>query len=380
VLDQAESYRLDTANTFVVSSPLIVAALGGGRWFRRSKEYVVGNFTLWCTSFGFGVVGFTPGQLAVSSGALPDIQLDAHVLFGTDDLRIITDSLGNLWVVARNTGFTVIKAYKFLLKDCLASGAIVPSVTLSVPVPASSEALMAFFDKLNGLWVGNGTHGASGVTSLVRYGQRDYQLSLGTPSTTLVAGSIAPLTTSNQQDGVLDGQGNLWCTIGFSGDAGGVNGGVVMFSASQLAAGGAAVAPVVVWSGSNFGAGAGGVGHTSGAAISPAGLLWVASLRSNTLKAWDIRSPSSGNPAPVVTITCSDFSNSLSIAFDASGNLWVCGVFSTKLIRIPAASLLASGAVSADVILSQTTFVLEETVTFPNNPDRAGLLPSGIPA
>jgi hypothetical protein len=32
------------------------------------------------------------------------------------------------------------------------------------------------------------------------------------------------------------------------------------------------------------------------------------------------------------------------------------------------------------VVMSQTTFTLEETITFPNNPDRAGLLPSGIPA
>lgn len=384
VISEAQTYTLDTANPLTTSSPLIVArGAGSGKWYRISRAYVVGNFTLWCASFNFGIVGFTPGQLLVSSAALPEIQLNMSALFGTADQRVITDSIGNIWVITRNTAFTIIKAYKFLLKDCLVSGTPTPSVTLTIPIPATTEALMGFFDKLNGLWVGNGGHGTFGVTRLVRYSQKDYQLSLGAPSTTLIAfdpGATDP-ATSNQQDGVLDGQGNLWCSLAFTGDAGGINGGIIMFSQSQLASGGSSVVPSVFWKGSNFGAGAGGVGHTSGLAISPAGLLWVTSIQASggTLKAWDIRNPSSGNPAPLITLTCVSFVASISIAFDAQGNLWLMDITTPKVIRIPAASLLASGAVVADIILSQATFNLEESLTFPNNPDRAGLLPSGIP-
>jgi len=383
VLDQGETYRLDAANAFTVSSPLIIAALDGGRWFRRSKAYVVGNFTLWAQAFGLGVAGFTPGQLTGSHALPPDIVLDMRPIFsgpGTrGDETVITDNLGNLWVGANNDSFSTIGMHKYLLQDCLASGAPSPAVSLTVPVPASSETAGAVFDKLNGLWVMNGSHGTFGVSSFVRYSQKDYLLNLGTPSTTLVAfspGLVVP-STSNQQDCVIDGQGNLWFTIGFSGDPTGPGGGVVMFSADQLRVGGPSVVPSVFWHGSNF-TGVG-VGSTSGVAISPAGLLWVTSIHSNTLKAWDMRQPSNGNPAPVITLTCSNFVDAYGIAFDAHWNLWVNSYNASQLQRIPAASLLTSGAVTADIVLSQTAVALESKITFPNNPDRSGLLPSGVP-
>lgn len=376
VLDQNESYRLDTSNAFALSSPLIIASSSGGRWFRKSKAYVVGNFTLWCQSYGFGVVGFTPGQLTTTSTHEPDIVLDMTELIDNvgNQQGVITDTLGNLWFAVNGASLTAITFSKFLLADCLASGTPPVELTISAPLPGESEAACLGFDLRNGLWCAVGGHGGAGVSSMVRYGVRSYGVSGGTPTLSLTSG--AATTTSNQQDLVFDGQGNLWGSIGVT--AGGFNGGIFMFTAAQQAAGGTPV-PTIFWSGSNLTGP--NLGSTCGLAIAPNGFIWSADFSNGlgaSVRAW-APTHATGNPAPDVVLTCATFNGPYSIAFDLAGNLWVQNGNDNRLQRIPAASLVSSGAVVADVVLSPTLATLTGKITFAKTPDRSGLLPSGYP-
>jgi hypothetical protein len=384
VQDQAQFYQLDAANAFTLASPLIIAAAGGGRWFRKSKAYVVGNFTLWCQSYGVGFAGYTPGQLLVSGATEPDIILTKAGLTGLGGQQgVVVDNLGNLWLSANDGTFAAITIYKFELKDCLATGPIVPTVTLNVPISTvptavGSESGSSIFDSKGGLWSINGTHGTFGVSSFVRYSPKDYSVTGGKPSRTLTSytpGSVPP-NTSNQQDGVFDGEGNLWTSVAFTGDAGGPNGGLVMFSAAQLEAGGLAVVPVIFWRGSNFsGTGLGGV---VGLSVGANGFIWTTAI-DNKLRAWDPSTAVGLNPAPAITLTCATFSFPYALTFDRAGNLWVQNGNDNRLQRIPAASLAASGAVAADVIINPAVATLTSNITFPNNPDRSGSLSSGVP-
>ena len=376
VLDQAEPYRLDKTNTFAPFSPLIIGAAGGGNWFRRSKAYVVGNYTLWCQAFGAGIVGYTPGQLLATGATEPDIVLTVAGLdpaSGQQDVCV--DNHGNLWLTASNGAFTQVTARKFLLKDCLASGT--PAVALTLTPPAAlTEAGSGVFDHQNALWIANGTHGTSGVAQFLKYGQRQYSQSSGTSSLTLT--SAGADSTSNQQDLLFDGNGNLWCALAFSSAVpANPNGAIAMWTAAQVAAGGA-VAPTVLWAGTNFSAP--GLGGISNLALAPNGLLWATCIAlPGTIKAWPIAGAASGNPAPAVTLTSASFNGTYGLTFDRAGNLWIANGNNNKLMRIPAASLAVSGAVVPDVIISPVVAQLFSRLTFPNNPDRSGLLPSGSP-
>lgn len=376
VQDQAEFYQLDVANTFTLFSPLIIAGAGGGRWFRKSKAHVVGNFTLWCQSYSIGIVGFTPGQLLVTGATEPDIVLTIAGLSALGAVQtIIVDNIGNLWLSANDGTFTSIQITKYLLKDCLQSGALVAAVTLNVPTIGSTEGGFSVFDRHGGLWTCNSTHGGAGLFNAVRYGQKAYSLSGGLPSISLAGMSVA----GNTQDMIFDGSGNLWGTGAGSGDPAGVNGSIFMFTADQIQNGGSGVAPAVYWHGTNV-TGVG-LGSTCNMAMAPNGYLWVTDTTNSPyrLRAWDTKTPVSGNPAPAVILTCASFSGPYSLTFDRSGNLWVQNGFDNRLQRIPAASLAASGAVVADIIITPAVATLTSVITFPNNPDRSGVLPSGAP-
>lgn len=380
VLDQGVSYQLDTGNAFTVFSPLIIASAAGGRWFRKSKAYVVGNFTLWCESYGFGVVGFTPGQQAASSAAEPEIRLNMTALIdGTGNQQgAATDNGGNVWFTCNNNSFLTIDAYKFALADCLQSGTPAPSLHLAVTPPAASENAILAFDQQNGLWLGTGGHGATGQASFQRFGTRAASRANGLPAIKLTI-SAAGGSTADAQDLVFDGSGNAWVSFGFT-NTGARNGGILMLTPAQLAAGGGAVVPTVLWIGTNFdGAG---LGATTGMAIAPNNLLWVANYSNGAginIRAWDLTGAVSGNPAPAVVLTSAQFNAPYWLGFDPQGNLWVQNGNDSKLMRIPAAQLGASGAVVPDVVLNPATTALSSKFTFPNNPDRVGLLPSGGP-
>ncbi len=385
-------YRLDTGNAFSVSSPLIVAATGGGRWFRRSKAYVVGNFTLWVSPFGgptgtgdSKIGGFTPGQLAASSASAPEIILDLSGTINPATTKladVLVDNLGNVWVTS-NTANTTGTICKFLLKDCLQSGSPSPSVVLGLTYPVDSEGFSSTFDHLGNLWTQVGAHGTFGQCVMWMFSPRNYAVS-GSPNPDISL-TIAPgggLSTSLAEGMIFDGVGNMWVSVAFTNDTAGggnnANGGIFMLTAAQLTASNAALVPTVYWHGTNFGGS--NQAAVSELTIGQGALIWATDYPDNKIKAWDMRTPTSGNPAPVITLTSTTFNGPTGITFDTSGNLWVCNDNDSRVYRIPKASLGASGAVVPDIILSQTTILaFPNILTFPNNPDRSGAQPSGLP-
>ncbi len=375
VVAEQEIYQLDTADALTTFSPLIIARGGGGpgKWYRRSRAYVVGNYTLWCESFGFGAVGFTPGQFVTGTFA-PDIALNFGGLPGTGQEDVIVDNLGNLWCTFNGPSvFNEIHIRKFLIKDCLRTGTPPIAVTIDVPVPASSESGCSLFDRDGALWTNNGTHGAAGVASFLRYGQRAYQQPEAIADTTLV--SINSPSTSNVQSMIVDGAGNLWASL-VQGNNGAFTGAIVMFTRAQLQAGGSGIAPSVYWTGSNFSGSA--IGSTMGMAFAANGWLWCAQgFGGSAIRAWNTVGAASGNPAPNVIITCAAFANPYTLAFDPAGNLWTQNAVDNRLMRIPKAQLGASGVVVPDVIITST--VALGNITFPHNPDKSGVQPSGWP-
>jgi len=378
--DQNEPYELDKANAFAIHPTLIVAAAGGGRWFRRSKKYVIGNFTLWCQSWGYGIVGYTPGQLLASGSTEPDISLDLRAFKnapGGNQQCVATDKDGNVWFGIDGWFPTVLfiktDVMMFALEDCLKSGTPKPRHFLPVPLGGKqTEAAVILFDKAGNLWSGMGEHGTFGYTQFQKYHPSQFDTA-DPPRLTLQ--QVPPLpgpapTTSNQQDAVFDRDGNLWSSIGFGGAA---NGGILKYTAAQVAAGGVVLADVI-WTGSNF-TGAG-LGATCQMALSPDGArLWVADYSGNkVVKAWNIAGAVSGNPAPAITLTSASFNGGpYSLAFDLAGNLWVNNGNENRLMRIPAAQLVASGNVTPDIVITPVTAVLTSKMTFPNNPDRSGV-------
>lgn len=389
VLDQGEVYVLDTANAFAVSSPLIVAAAGGGNWFRRSKAYVVGTFTLWAAPFsgasGTGdakLGGFTPGQITASNAAAPNIILDlvADWPLATATITgMVTDSLGNLWVVGYTNGAgTAFAVKKYLLKDILASGS--PSAVVSVAGTSGVvNAVICAFDKQNNLWCLLAQGGQFGAASLQKFSQSSYSVS-GSPRpdvalTMFNPGVLAP-ATSDAEAMCFDAAGNLWIGVGTTFGAAN-QGGILMLGAPQLLVNDAAVVPSVFWAGSNF-QGSGNL-NIVGIAFGN-GLIWAAQFTGNKVFAYDPRAPVSGNPAPLITLTSATFNGPISLCFDSGGNLWVANDNNSRIYRIPVASLGASGAVVPDIILSQATILSEPIqITFPNNPGHSGLLASGLP-
>jgi hypothetical protein len=315
-------------------------------------------------------VGFTPGQLLATATVTPDIVLDFGVpLPANGQQDLVIDALGNIWITYNDGSFTGITIRKFLAADCLVSGTPTKAVEILPPIPASTEAGNSLFDRSGGLWTNNGGHGAGGVMRLLRYGPKAYQHDDAQADTTLIAGGAA---TSNVQYMVFDGPGNLWASLAV---AGAFNGGIVMYTAAQLQAGGVGIVPTVFWTGANFTGPA--LGATTGLALDSKGFLWCANFSGSTIRAWNTIGAVSGNPAPNVLLTSASFAGVYTVAFDAAGNLWTQNAFDNRLLRIPKASLGASGVVVPDIVITST--IALGNICFPNNPDKSGALPSGFP-
>lgn len=382
VLDQGESYRLDATNTFLASSPLIISATGGGRWFKRSKAYVVSNFFLWCCiTSGFTtndavVLGYGPGALS-AGGVSAEITLDLNAQVTTDSARVnaaIVDTQGNLWVAAY--GFPHAPGnsfvYKLALADCLVSGVVTPKVVIKTTTANTGIQALAF-DSQSNLW--EIIFGAGGVTGVL----------LNKVQATAYNNSASPVcdvviqadnsVVNEFQEGLFDGFGNLWCSS--VANLGAAAGGIQMISAQQLAAGSdTLLAPALVWKGSNFDA-------PLGMAFGPTGLLWVANYNSgggtSRLRAYTPQNAVSGNPAPVISITVTGFNGISAVCFDSSGNAWVIAQDDSKLAFLTKAQLAVTGAVVPTKSLNMPAAFFGQTLTFPLNPSRSGPVPSGVP-
>lgn len=389
VVSEQLTYQLDTLNPLTTSSPLIVArGAGTGKWYRKSRAYVVGNFTLWIAPFGYPgsnyVYGFTPGQLTASNTNEPDILLDLNAAItgaaaGLWDCNV--DALGNLWVGTFDSPHPVPpngKSYKFLVKDITSSGSPTPTVILSANAAGPSDSVWTAtaFDGQNNLWVAPAQHGTFGLGIFFKYNKRSSGLT-GSPVPDVTL--ITSIVFNDNPQIVFDSFGNLWSCSNFP-----VLGtGVIMISSAQLQASNASLNPAVAWGGAAWNAlGLAGIGFDS------RGDLWVSDYATNTLRCYDPRSPVSGNQVATKVLTSTAFTaGGLSaIAFDSSGNLWVCLDFdpaTSKVLKIDKADLAASGAVTPSVVLQPPSVnalgLYLNLPAFPNNPNRSGLQPSGWP-
>lgn len=383
VVSENETYQLDTVNPLTTSSPLIVArggASGAGKWYRRSRAYVVGNFTLWVAPFGGSagqniIAGFTPGQLQSSNSSPADILLDLNAVLDPTVNRVadvVTDEQGNLWVQSflhphppQPNGDSL----KLALKDCLASGSPTPLVHLTgigTNIPTNSIWTSAAFDKQNSLWIAYPSHGTFGVATFLKYGPPTYGHSgAPEPDIRITLSSVSADTAYP----CFDGSGNLWASVYYINE--GPVGGVVMLAEAQLRASSSSLTPAVFWKGSNFTqAGPGGI------AFGPNGLLWVVNYQDNTVKGFDPRSPQSGNPAPVLTVTSTTFNGAWNITFDPSGNLWICNFNDNKIMMFTRAQYESGGLLVPTVVLNQPTITTPMALTFPGNVQRSGLIRS----
>lgn len=385
VVSEGETYRLDTSNSFATFSPLIIGrTVANGRWFRRSKAYVVGNFTLWVPNFGSHlgndnvVYGFTPGQQQ-SGAAVADIILNlSPVLFGPNLVLAegTTDVQGNLWLVAFGSHGAANAAgaiYKIALSDMLASGSPTPRLTLNPPQVLQTAADSILFDKSGALWTVIWQTGGATGAKIVKFGAPSYASS-GTPIPDAVVTTApgAGVVTGEFQYSIFNAQGDMWAAS-FSG-ALAINVGLIMVSAAQLASSAALITPAVIWNGSNF------VGPCD-MAFGPDGRLWVADYgtggAASRLKAFTTVGAASGNPAPDITIAVSNCAGLGSLAFAADGGLWVASQDAGFLVYLSPAQIASTGTVAGTRVL--TAPGIPGSVILPLNPSRSGSVPSGVP-
>lgn len=364
VADQDEFYQLDVANAFALSSPLIVGATGGGRWFRKNKAYVVGNFTLWTCGLSPGgafnqIAGYTPGQIAVTGTVTPDILLTSSGAMNSGTAwDICVDVLGNLWL----SEVGVKSVFKILLKNALQTATIPADLIASFVLSPATGVDAVSFDKSNNIWISG-----SGAGQIVqKITQAQYQATASGISPVILG--VVSVAGGQPQQIRFDHQGNLWLAN---------NGSIRQLLASQLLVSNAALAPTVTWSGSNF-------TNVNGFAFGPDGRLWYVNYvaGAGSLRAVDPASPT-GNPASVITITSASFIGANACCFDSQGNIWVVCNDNNTLVRINASQLTSSGAKVADSVVTTTAGVWNPAtlvnITFPNNVDRSGLVSSGSP-
>ena len=362
VLSEGETYRLDTTNSFATDSKLIIArGAGPGRWFRKSKAYVIGNFTTWIATSNFAgknlILGFTPGQLTSTSTVTPDIILTGPSA-GTS-WSVVPDLLGNLWwnIEGIAAGNQILR--KLALKDCLDTGAPTPSVTLAIASSGITSSTLAF-DKANNLWAW-----MSQSAALKKITQPQYAAS-GAPTPPVSMGATGLIGTSQYQ--LFDDLGNMW-SAAFGGQ-------IHQLTAAQLASG-VTVAPSIILSGAN-------VNGPSGLAIGPSGLLWCANYAAGhgKLRAYNPVGAVTGTPAIVIELTSSSFVGVTDIFFDSSGNLWFLNFDNGQIGRIAASNITVSGAIIPDFVVTfggASAGTFPASFNYPNNPTRSGLVPSGEP-
>ena len=298
-------------------------------------------------------------------------------------------AFGNLWAFGyTDVNFVACKVCKYAAADVLQSGTPTPVLTLTLSAPVDpngggNNSGSILFDKANNLWLLTGHGGTFGTCQLQRYRQASL-LSTSTPTpdvaiTCYNAGSVAggPSSGGNTFFGAFDSNGALWIGVGFAGlSAVGGGGGILMLSRDQLEVSNAALVPSVYWFGANFPNA--GTENISWPEFGPTGLLWTSAASQNKIQAWNASAPSSGNQAPVITLTSATFNHPIGLTFDAAGNLWAANESDGKIFRIPKASLGASGAVVPDVILTPPAIAFSNGLTFAGNPNRCGFVATGL--
>jgi sugar lactone lactonase YvrE len=218
-----------------------------------------------------------------------------------------------------------------------APAGVTPSVTVSGP--AGYRQSLSATQTLSGLAVGNYTVTAASVAVSNPIVATVYAGTVTGETATVSAGATA---TASVSYAARPGSGALW-VANSNGST------VVAYTAAQLGAStGAAPATALT-------TGAGAI--QSGVAFDAGGNLWVASYSNNTVVEFTASQlGASGSPAPAVTLSATggSLNRPTTLAFDASGTLWVGNVGSNTVVAFTASQLGASGSPAPAVTLSAT--------------------------
>jgi sugar lactone lactonase YvrE len=293
-----------------------------------------GTGALWVGSVGSSnstLVAYSASQLTASTSAAPAFIVQTGT---AAPIAASFDASGMLWA-ATNYDNQVVNVGKVI-------GFAVGGLEANVPQPTNPERALTvtsgsreFLGGMTfggpvvaGVWASNRSAGQ--IVQLVT-DPFDYQ---GTVTLSASSGSL------NGPAGVaFDANGNLWVA-----NAGANT--VVQLAANQLVASGSPPAAVTL-SAAN-----GSLTGPSALAFDAAGNLWVANANASTVVEFtgsftgSQLLAGSGSPTPAVTLSATNGSlnSPSSLAFDASGDLWVANDVSSTIVEFGASQLTASGA------------------------------------
>ena len=199
-------------------------------------------------------------------------------------------------------------------------------------VGAVANPLGIAFDKANNAWI---TTGGDFVEEFSA-GQLKH---LGTTPSPSPKATIAITPMESMVGLAFDKGGNLWAADEHGGGA------IHKLSKRQLAAGGADVTPAVSITSTS-------IGCPQFVSFDKAGNLWVSDECKNTIFEFKRNHlTASGNKTPDVAIS-GHMSDPGQMAFDTQGNLWVTSANDSKVVEFAKSTLSSSGSPTPGIILS----------------------------
>jgi sugar lactone lactonase YvrE len=314
-----------------------------------------GTGALWVGSVGSSnstLVAYSASQLAASTSAAPAFIVQTGT---AAPVAAAFDPNGELWA-ATNYDNQVANVGKVI-------GFAVGGLEANVPQPTNPEDALTVtsgsreflggmtFDGSGGrLWVSNRSAGQ--IVQLVT-DPWDYQ---GTVTLSASSGSL------NGPAGVaFDANGNLWVAN--------ASNTVVQLAASQLLVSGSPTPAVTL------GATSGSLDGPSALAFDADGNLWVANANASTVVEFTgSQLAGSGSPTPAVKLSATNGSLSApsSVAFDASGDLWVANAISGTVVEFGASQLGVSGAPTPVVTVSGSALSAPRGLAFDPPPPSSG--------
>ena len=316
-----------------------------------------GGVEMWVANYDANtLVGYSAAQINASTTAAPAVVIGTPPggegnPFG-GNVAATFDHSGNLWIFDDETTPNTLVMYRS--NQLLRSDTPAPAVTITAPSLVTPTLLA--FDAKGNLWVACSTVNGSFDGALFEFtpaqletsGQRVPAVTIGSNGTSLtVTKGIA-----------FDRAGNLWVANSNFIDE---------FLANDLASTGSPTPAVVLTPPSpnsrTF--------EPYGLTFDPTGNLWVTSYYTSGL--YELAASqlqTSGSPVPAVTLTAPGNTGgvieSIAVAFDRSGNLWVSSGTNTVSEFLPS-QLKTSGSPSPAVSISGSALSLPSAVLFRQN-------------
>lgn len=227
-------------------------------------------------------------------------------------------------------------------REQLLARATTPGVEITHPSVGGALAICRF-DGADNLWTG--TFG----NTIRKFAKASVEVT-GTPAADVTLGFASGTVGLSTNDLLFDGDLNLYISQYGSGGPPSI----AKLLPAQYASSDAAVVPAAILGG----VGSGNTKSYTGMALDPRGdRIWVGDYNNDRVYCYSLAQlgATSADPTPLVTLTSADFLGPQSVEFDRDGNLWVSNFDSMgpkTAVRVPAASLAASGTVTADVVLN----------------------------